>query len=159
MICGSQQPKLLFITSSFISVVAMKICNVIGKIPATSLFQCQSNSFPWLQYPATADHTWLSCHGTFLVLTVQHGSTGTRVEGYFLNSNEQIVEKTYLLTVSRWQKKSIDMTRFAVVEGTADPHTAWGLSFPETGNVLQLLLQEKTVFRYCKWSSKTDLMD
>lgn len=65
------------------------------------------------------------------------------------NSNEQIIEKIFLLTVSRWQKKSIDMTRFAVTEGAADPHTAWGLCFPETGDVLQLLLQEKTVFRYC----------
>ena len=37
-------------------------------------------------------------------------------------SNEQLVEKIFLLT--RWQKKSIYSPRFAVMEGTADPHAS-----------------------------------
>lgn len=68
----------------------------------------------------------------------------------FTYSNEQTVEKIVLLTVARWQKKSIYNTRFAVTEGTVDPHAAYGLCFPQTGDVAVLLLQEKTVFRYCE---------
>lgn len=44
-----------------------------------------------------------------------------------------------------------------MMEGTVEPHTAYGLCFPETGDVAVLSLQEKTVFRYCKYNNKNGL--
>jgi len=58
-----------------------------------------------------------------------------------------MVRKILLLTVTRWQKESINIARLAVMECATDPQTARVLCFPLTGDVAVLLLQENTVLR------------
>lgn len=131
------------------------------EIHRATLFQCQCRSFLCLGFAGIADHPGPICHGTFLDPNLHYVCTGRKrwkdIVVYLLNCKEPIVEKILVLTVTRRQKKSIYITRFAVMVGTGDPHTAGGLCFPETGGVAVLLLQEKTVFRYCKYNHENGL--